>query len=166
MTSFETTRAVNHRASDMFDLVADVENYPKFVPLCDALVVRDRTKDDAGNDLILADMTVAFKLFRETFRSKVVLDRDDWTIAATYVDGPFHHMENRWNFAPASDDGCTVTFFIDYALRSRALQLIAGTVFETAFRRFAEAFEQRADVVYGKPNHTPSLGDQWARSGT
>jgi coenzyme Q-binding protein COQ10 len=149
MPEFSTKRHVAHSAADMFDLVADVEHYPEFVPLCRSLALRRRSKDAAGRDVIVADMTVAYKLIRETFTSRVTLDRDKREILVEYLEGPFQRMNNRWTFKPAGDRACDVGFFISYEFRSRTLGLLMGSVFEAAFRRFAAAFEKRADAVYG-----------------
>jgi len=133
----------------MFDLVADVEHYPQFVPLCQSLSVRKRTKDGEGREIIVADMTVAYKLVSETFTSRVTLDRNKLEILVEYIEGPFRKMNNRWNFRPAGDHACDVEFFIAYEFRSRTLGLLMGAMFEAAFRRFSAAFERRADQVYG-----------------
>jgi coenzyme Q-binding protein COQ10 len=148
MPQFSTRRRVAHSAAAMFDLVADVEDYPEFVPLCRSLKVRKRTSE-AGREVIVADMTVAYKLIRETFTSRVTLDRDKREILVEYLEGPFQKMNNRWSFTPAGDDACDVEFFIAYEFRSRTLGLLMGAMFEAAFRRFAAAFERRADKVYG-----------------
>jgi coenzyme Q-binding protein COQ10 len=148
MPQLSTTRRVRHGASEMFDLVADVEHYPEFVPLCRSLTVRRRTKE-SGKEVIVADMTVAYKLLRETFTSRVTLDRPKLEILVEYLEGPFRRLNNRWNFRPAGEDACDVDFFIAYEFRSRTLGLLMGSVFDTAFRRFAAAFERRADQVYG-----------------
>jgi coenzyme Q-binding protein COQ10 len=149
MPQFSTRRRVRHSAPDMFDLVADVERYPEFVPLCQALSVRRRTSDSEGRDVIVADMTVAYKLLRETFTSRVTLDRAKLEILVEYLEGPFRKMNNRWSFRPGGDHACDVEFFIAYEFRSRMLALLMGAMFEAAFRRFAAAFERRADIVYG-----------------
>jgi coenzyme Q-binding protein COQ10 len=149
MPQFSTKRRVQHSASDMFDLVADVEHYPEFVPLCRSLSVRSRTAENGGKAVIIADMTIAYKLIRETFTSRVTLDRQALTILVEYLEGPFRQMENRWSFRAAGDDSCDVEFFLAYEFRSRALGLLMGSVFDAAFRRFAAAFERRADQVYG-----------------
>jgi coenzyme Q-binding protein COQ10 len=133
----------------MFDLVADVDKYPLFVPLCQALRVRRRSEDGEGRLVLVADMTVAYKVFRETFASRVTMDRGKRSILVEYLDGPFSHLENRWVFKDDKRGGCTVEFFIDYAFRSRTLGMLMGAMFDAAFRRFAEAFEKRADAVYG-----------------
>jgi coenzyme Q-binding protein COQ10 len=151
MPQFSTKRRVQHSAADMFDLVADVEHYPEFVPLCRSLHVRQRSSGGEGREVVLADMTVAYKLIRETFTSRVTLDRAKLEILVEYLEGPFRKMNNRWNFRPAGDHACDVEFFIAYEFRSRTLGLIMGAMFETAFRRFSAAFERRADQVYGKP---------------
>jgi coenzyme Q-binding protein COQ10 len=149
MPQFRTKRRVKHSAADMFDLVADVEKYPQFVPLCERLRVRTRTAGE-GVETLVADMTVAYKLIREAFTSRVTLDRPNLQIAVAYLNGPFSHLDNRWTFKPTSETSCEVEFFIDYEFKSRILGVLMGAMFDTAFRRFAEAFERRADVVYGQ----------------
>jgi coenzyme Q-binding protein COQ10 len=148
MPQLSTTRRVHHGAGEMFDLVADVEHYPEFVPLCQSLKVRKRIKE-AGNDIIVADMTVAYKVIRETFTSRVTLDRPNLEILVEYLEGPFRRLNNRWNFRAVDDRVCDVDFFIAYEFRSRTLGMLMGSVFDAAFRRFAAAFERRADQVYG-----------------
>jgi coenzyme Q-binding protein COQ10 len=148
MPQYETTRRVAHSPENMFALVADVEKYPQFLPMCEALSVRSR-REREGISLLVADMTVGYKAIRETFTSQVVLRPDKNLIDVRYVDGPFKHLENRWTFEPADDGGCIIHFFITYEFRSRILGAMMGAMFDRAFRKFAEAFEKRADEVYG-----------------
>ncbi len=148
MPRFSTTHRVRHSAPAMFDLVADVERYPQFVPLCRSLTVRRRIEGGDGIVTLIVDMTVAYKFLHETFTSRVKLDREHLRIFVDYLDGPFSHMENKWTFTPAGEESCDVGFYIAYEFRSRTLALVMGAVFDTAFRRFAEAFERRADLVY------------------
>ena len=163
MPSFRTTRRVRHSAADMFDLVSDVERYPEFLPLCQGLRIRRRSTDAQGRDVIVADMDVGYRAIRETFTSRVTLDRPKMTILVEYVDGPFSQLENRWTFRDEdSTNGqlrCAVEFFIDYEFRSRMLGLLMGSMFDTAFRKFSEAFEQRADRIYGTQRGTAVAGD-------
>jgi coenzyme Q-binding protein COQ10 len=150
MPQFSTKRHVRHSADDMFDLVADVEHYPEFVPLCRDLKVRQRTAAGEGVEIVVADMTVSFKLVRETFRSRVTLDKPKFQILVEYLQGPFSRMQNRWDFKPADDNACDVEFYIDYEFKSRTLGMLMGSMFDMAFRRFSAAFEARADQVYGR----------------
>ena len=149
MPQFRTTRQVRHAAADMFALVADVERYPEFVPLCQALKVRRRMQSGEGVEVLTASMTVAYKMLSETFSSRVTLDRPRFTIMVEYLDGPFSHLDNRWRFQTLGPNQSEVDFFISYAFRSRTLGFVMGAVFDAAFRRFSEAFEQRADAIYG-----------------
>jgi coenzyme Q-binding protein COQ10 len=151
MPKFSSKRRVRHTAAQMFDLVADVERYPEFVPLCKSLKIRQRTPKPDGTEIVIADMTVAFKLVREAFTSRVTLDRPNLKIMVEYLQGPFSNLENRWSFEPKPDDGCDVGFFLSYEFRSRMLAILMGTMFDTAFQRFAAAFEKRADAIYGRP---------------
>jgi coenzyme Q-binding protein COQ10 len=140
----------------MFDLVADVERYPEFVPLCRALKIRERTPKTDGTEIVIADMTVAFNLVRESFTSQVTLDRPNLKIMVQYLKGPFSNLENRWTFEPKSETECEVGFYIAYEFKSRMLAALMGAMFDAAFQRFAAAFEKRADVVYGKSGAAPS----------
>jgi coenzyme Q-binding protein COQ10 len=134
----------------MFDLVADVEKYPEFVPLCADMRVRDRREKEDGTVVMVAAMTVAYKLVRQTFTSRATLDRKNLKILVEYLDGPFRRMQNRWAFTPKGENACDVDFFIDYEFASRTFSMLMGAVFDTVFRRMASAFEQRADQVYGR----------------
>lgn len=147
MQKFETTRRVRHSPDQMFALVADVERYPEFLPLCEALTVRSRRERD-GATLLVADMTVGYKAIRETFVTQVLLRPDERRIEVRYLEGPFRHLENRWSFLPAPT-GCDVAFYIEYEFRSRVLGALMGSMFDRAFRMFSEAFERRAETIYG-----------------
>ena len=148
MPQFSNQRRVNHSADEMFDLVADVERYPEFVPLCQKLRLIQRTKNPDGTETIIADMTAAYKLIRETFTSRVTLDRANRKILVEYLRGPFSNLQNRWTFAAVDDKHCDVTFFISYEFKSRMLATLMGSMFDMAFQRFAAAFEKRADAIY------------------
>lgn len=147
MPKYEATRRVAHTPDQMFALVADVEKYPQFLPLCESLTVRSRKERD-GRTLLVADMSIGYKAIRETFTTQVLLKPEERVIEVKYIDGPFKYLTNIWSFEPASD-GCFVRFFIDYEFKSRILAAVMGTMFDRAFRMFAEAFEKRADAIYG-----------------
>lgn len=151
MPTFDTVRRVPYSAQQMYALVADVEQYPQFLPLCEALRVVSRSQV-AGHPVIVATMEIGYKAIRETFTTRVVLMPGMPAVTVTYLDGPFHHLENRWRFLPA-DGGrsCDVGFWIDYQFKSPMLGLLMGVMFDKAFRKFSEAFEQRARAVYGPP---------------
>ncbi|MGB9369312.1 MAG: type II toxin-antitoxin system RatA family toxin [Xanthobacteraceae bacterium] len=150
MPQFRTKRRVRHAAAEMFDLVADIERYPEFVPLCQSMRIRKRTDTGEGIETVVAEMTVAYKVIRETFTSRVTLDRLNLQVLVEYLDGPFSRMENRWDFHPVGDRLSDVEFFISYEFKSRMFAMLMGAMFDTAFRRFSQAFERRADQVYGR----------------
>ncbi|QND47113.1 type II toxin-antitoxin system RatA family toxin [Rhizobium lusitanum] len=146
MPQFETHRPVPHTPDQMFDLVADVERYPEFLPLCDGLVIRSRKERD-GKVLLVADMTVGYKAIRETFTTQVLLNKAERAIDVKYIDGPFKYLDNRWRFQPA-ENGSVIDFFIDYEFKSRILGALMGSMFDRAFRMFTDAFETRAGKIY------------------
>lgn len=149
MPKYETTRRVNHTPEQMFDLVAAVEQYPEFLPWCEGLTVRSRKVRD-GVTILIADMTVGYKALRETFTSQVVLRPQENVIDVRYIDGPFKYLTNRWRFDAVGEGQTDIHFFIDYEFKSRMLGMLMGAMFDRAFKMFAEAFESRADAIYGK----------------
>jgi coenzyme Q-binding protein COQ10 len=148
MPSFRTTRRVRHTPVQMFNLVADVEKYPEFLPLCESTRVRRRAQSGDGIETLVSEMSVGFKAIHETFTTRVTLDEPRLRILVEYVEGPFSYLENRWTFKP-DPAGCAVEFYITYEFKSFALGMLMGSMFDRAFRKFAEAFEARADQVYG-----------------
>jgi coenzyme Q-binding protein COQ10 len=150
MPKFTTVTQVAHTPAEMFALVADVERYPEFLPMCEALSVRSRRERD-GVTVLTADMTVGYKALRETFTSQVTLRPAENRIDVKYLEGPFRYLENRWDFEPAAGGGTDIRFFIDYEFKSRILGALMGSMFDRAFRMFADAFKRRADAIYGSP---------------
>jgi len=149
MPRFTTQKQVAHRANEMFDLIADIERYPEFLPMCEALTIRSR-REKGDRVLLIADMTVGYKMIRETFTSQVYLFAQDLLIDVKYIDGPFKHLENRWRFLPIEGvHACEVDFYIDYEFKNKMLSMMMGSVFDMAFRRFVSAYEERANEIYG-----------------
>ncbi len=149
MPSFRNERSVRHRSDQMFNLVADVERYPEFVPLCTGMRVRSRRPDGQGRDTLIAEMSIGYKMIREKFTSRVQLDKPRLRVVVEYIDGPFSYLENIWTFRDEPEPGRSlVTFFIDYEFRSRTFSALMGSMFDAAFRKFAQAFEERADALY------------------
>ncbi len=143
MPTHAEKRYLPYRPDQLFDLVAGVDRYPEFLPWCKAARVTRRE----GN-VFYADMVVAFRMFRERFRSKVTL-RPKYGIDVEYVDGPFRYLNNHWRFEAAPDGGCIVDFYVDFEFRSRLLQQLIGLLFNEAVRRMVGAFEARARQLYG-----------------
>ena len=149
MPTFTNRRHVNFSPAQMFDLVADIECYPEFVPLCESLTVTSCTHG-SDREVLIATMEIGYKSIRETFKTRVTLIPEKQQILVEYLDGPFRHLENRWRFLPSAS-GCEVDFYITYEFRSRMLALLMGAVFDKAFRKFATAFEARARQLYRPP---------------
>jgi coenzyme Q-binding protein COQ10 len=151
MPSFRTKRDVPFSASQMFALVADVERYPEFLPLCTGLTVLSRRPLGEGEELT-ARMNVGYKAITESFTTQVVTKPEEKRIDVSYLNGPFKRLVNHWTFTDkAGGTGSTIDFFIDYEFRSMLMGALVGAMFDQAFRKFAGAFEERAAHVYGKP---------------
>ena len=150
MPAFDTTRRVKHSATQMFDLVSDIEAYPQFLPLCTSLRVLRRSTE-GETQIAVAEMQVGYKAIRETFKTRVACNGAEKRILVEYIDGPFRYLKNSWAFRDAGLEASNVDFHIEYEFKSRMLGLVMGSMFDQAFRRFADAFEKRANEIYGRP---------------
>jgi coenzyme Q-binding protein COQ10 len=148
MHVYETKHIVAHSAEEMFALVAQVEDYPKFLPLCEELKVKHREQRN-GKEVLVATMTVGYGMIHESFTTGVHLDNSNRTILVEYLDGPFTFLENRWQFQPQGGGACQIDFYIAYAFRSRLFERLVGGLLAKAMEKYTGAFEARADAVYG-----------------
>ena len=148
MPTHSETRPMPYSAQQMYDLVADVANYPKFLPWCAAARIRSRVPQGAS-ELMEADLVISFKVFRERFGSRVVLHPDEHKLDTEYLDGPFRYMKSNWAFKDRADGGCDVSFFVDFEFKNAVLQGVIGMVFNDAMQRIVRAFERRAAELYG-----------------
>ena len=146
MPTHTEKRIMPYTAKQLYDLVADVETYPDFLPWCAATRIRKVTKD-SHKTIIEADLIIAFKVFRERFGSRVTLKAEKFSIDVEYLDGPFKYLNNHWIFRDV-DGGCEADFFVDFEFKSRVLQALIGVVFNEAMQRIVKAFEMRADDLY------------------
>jgi coenzyme Q-binding protein COQ10 len=149
MHIYEIRHPVAHSADDMYALVARVEDYPQFLPLIEALNVKSR-EETGTKEILIATMQVGYKLIRESFTTKVTLDQPARMIFVEYLDGPFSHLENRWRFIPRADGGSDIDFYIAYSFRTWMFERLVGGLFDKAVRKYTDAFEARADAVYGR----------------
>ncbi|MEN8891634.1 type II toxin-antitoxin system RatA family toxin [Planktotalea arctica] len=148
MPTHSENRHMPYSAQQMYDLVADVASYPEFLPWCAAARIRSR-EGDSAREVMLADLVISFKVFRERFGSRVVLFAQDKKIDTEYLDGPFKYMKSNWAFADAQGGGCDVQFFVDFEFKNAILQRLIGLVFNEAMQRIVRAFESRAEALYG-----------------
>lgn len=155
MPKFQVKRPVPYTPSQMFEVVSTIEDYPQFLPLCEGLDVTSRTTDDEGRDILVATMSVGYKSISEHFTTRVTVNRETQRILVEYLDGPFRYLQNTWCFLPHDPGGCVIDFYIDYEFRSPMLGLLVGSMFDKAFRKFAEAFEARAGVRFA--GHPPQV---------
>jgi coenzyme Q-binding protein COQ10 len=145
MPTHAEKKLLPYSREQLFDLVADIERYPEFLPWCVGARVRERS----GNEVV-GDLLIGYKMVRERFTSRVVLNRPD-SIDVSYSEGPFKYLTNHWLFVPQSDGGCLIDFYVDFEFRSKMLQKIMEMFFNEAVRRMVSAFEARAHQLYGEP---------------
>ncbi|MDP4893713.1 type II toxin-antitoxin system RatA family toxin [Cypionkella sp.] len=141
------TKVLPYSAAQMYDLVADVASYPKFLPWTAAARIRSRTPIEAG-EVMQADLVISFKVFRERFGSRVTLLPGSQTILTEYIDGPFRHLKSVWRFRDLETGGCEVSFEVDFEFKNAILAGIIGLVFNEAMSRVVRAFEDRAAKLY------------------
>lgn len=156
MPHHDETRALPYTAQQMYDLVADVESYPQFLPWNSAARIRSRTQRPDGSEVIEADLVVSFKVFRERFGSRVTLFPQQMRIDTQYLDGPFSHLQSGWEFTDRPEGGCYVRFFVDFEFRNAILRKVIGVVFGEAMHRIVRAFEDRAKALYGASTNADS----------
>lgn len=145
MPAHSESRVLPYTAEQLYGLVADIERYPEFLPWCRAVRVRER-----DGSLLVADMVIGFRMLRESFTSRVTLDPGR-AIDVGYLNGPFHHLHNRWRFSDRAEGGCLVEFDVAFEFRSALLRRVMGALFNEAVRRLVRAFEARARDLYGPP---------------
>ena len=153
MPTHAERKILRYTPEQLFDMVADVRRYPEFLPWCVGARVISRKEGE-----LIADLTIGFKMFRETFRSEVLLERPEH-VHVRYLNGPFRYLNNHWRFHqhPHGNEMWTeVDFFVDFEFRSRLLQAVIGTVFNEAVRLMVRAFERRAMQLYGRPSAPPA----------
>ena len=143
MPTHAEQRILPYTPEEMFDIVADVERYPEFLPWC----IATRVRRHQGN-VIQADMVIGFKMLRERFTTRDVLDRPR-RIDVSYHEGPFKYLNNHWMFMPWANGHCRIYFYIDFEFHSRLLQRMMEVVFNEAVRHMVSAFEKRARQIYG-----------------
>ncbi len=147
MPTHSETRILPYTAQEMYDLVADVAQYPNFLPWCAAARIKS-VVPQGNTEVMEADLVVSFKVFRERFTSRVVLMPESYQIDTEYLDGPFRYMKSNWKFRD-TEGGCEVSFFVDFAFRNVVLEKLIGVVFNEAMLRIVRAFEERAADLYG-----------------
>jgi coenzyme Q-binding protein COQ10 len=148
MPTHAEQRVLPYQPMQLFELVADVEKYPEFLPWCLAARVRTRREDE-----VVADLIIGFKMIRERFTSRVRLNPPARRIDVSYQEGPIKYLQNHWVFLP-HDQGCMIDFYIDFEFHSRLLQSVMQPLFNEAVKRMVRAFESRAESLYGPPNRS------------
>ena len=144
MPTHAEKRVLQHSQDHLYQMVADVEQYPQFLPWCTALRIRSRSEEQ-----VTADMMIGFKIFREKFTTRVTFSPPD-RIDVEYLNGPFRYLNNHWIFIPQDEGSCMVDFYVDFEFHSKILQKTIGLVFNEAVQKMIGAFESRADDLYGK----------------
>jgi coenzyme Q-binding protein COQ10 len=143
MPTHAERRRLPYTQEQLFNLVADIERYPEFLPWCLAARIRKRE-----GWTIHADLMIGFRMVRERFTSKVELTPLH-RVDVAYAEGPFKYLNNHWVFEPTPDGGCEIDFFVDFEFRNRMLQKLIEVLFHEAVRRMVSAFETRARALYG-----------------
>ena len=151
MPTHAEKRHLPYRPEQLYTLVAEVDKYPEFLPWCKAARITQR-----DGDMFLADLVIAFKVWRERFTSKVVL-HPEHGVDVAYINGPFRYLNNHWRFEAAPDGGCIVNFYVDFEFKSRLLQNLIGLLFNEAVHRMVGAFEGRARRLYTPVSRSPEL---------
>lgn len=144
MPTHAEQRRLPYRQDQLYNLVADVESYPQFLPWCTACRITRRD----GRNIVYADLVIGYKLMRERFTSRVILTPND-AIRVDYLQGPLKYLSNQWRFIPQEDGGCLIDFYVDFEFKNPIFQRVMGVFFNEAVKRMVAAFEARARALYG-----------------
>jgi coenzyme Q-binding protein COQ10 len=136
-------RHVPHVPQAMFDLVNDLDAYPRFIPNCRAMEVRQQ-----GDGSKLAKMTISFGPITQSYTSKVTADRQAMTITAVAVDGPFAYLDSKWTFTPEGE-GTRIRFDIDFKFSNPLIAAVAEPAFASKQNEIVDAFGEEADRRFG-----------------
>ena len=147
MTSHSEIKYLPYTAKEMFDLVADISSYPEFLPWCSGARI-NREYDTGDKYVIIADLIISFKAFREKFTSEVTLISENNEVKVKYLDGPFKYLVNQWQFTDSAEGGCNASFMVDFEFKSKILQALIGVVFNDAMLKIVQAFEEQAAKLY------------------
>lgn len=143
MPAHKETRILPYTPLQMFDLVADIERYPEFLPWCSsARMIRNE------GETLVAELTIGYKMIRERFVSRVKLDRKNKTIQVSYISGPLKSLQNEWTFSSAPKKSCKIDFFVHFEFSNPLLAGLMNVFFDVAFRQMVGAFEKRAAEIY------------------
>jgi coenzyme Q-binding protein COQ10 len=150
MPAHSEEQVLPYSTQQMFDLVADIERYPEFLPWCRAARMLER-----GENECMAELVIYFKGMSESYTSRVTMRRPSDDISAGAIDvvmvkGPFQHLTNKWVFTPMPGGGCKIDFTLDFKFKSRIMEMMLGGIFSKATDKMTEAFQERADALYGK----------------
>jgi coenzyme Q-binding protein COQ10 len=143
MPSHQENRTLPYTAEQLFDLVLDIEKYPEFLPWCIGARINEKNKGDLN-----AEVIVGYKMFRERFSSRVIFTKNK-KIEVEYLKGPMRHLHNKWEFKELDHHQCEVRFYVDFSLQSKLFESIIDQFFQRALMKMIDAFEKRADKLYG-----------------
>jgi len=143
MPNHHDVQHFNYTPEQLFILVADVQRYPEFLPWCKAARISGRTEDR-----FMAELVISYKGLSESYTSQVTLTPHSH-IDVVMIKGPFEHLTNRWHFTP-ENGGTRVEFWLDFKFRSRMLEMMMGSFFSRASAKMVDAFQARAEALYGK----------------
>lgn len=151
MPQFSVSRSVPYTAEQVFAIARDVAHYKDFLPLVKRSVVRGATTDAQGVERFEGELTMSYQKLgiEEVMASQVTVDPAAFTVTSRSQQGPVKHMVAEWKIVPTGDKRCDITFSVDYALKSRMLQLALSSMLDMAVRKVMSAFEDRARQLYG-----------------
>jgi coenzyme Q-binding protein COQ10 len=142
-------KIVNFTAKQMYELVADIDNYREFLPWCNDSKIIEVTNINNEKKTLIADLEIGYKDLVYTYRSNVLLNNQELTIKVDFVHGPFKNLDNSWIFKKIDDQSCEIEFFIDFELNVGVLNLLISKFFDKAFKKMVNSFENRANQIYG-----------------
>ena len=148
MPKHREKKIVKFTALQMFDLVADIDNYHLFLPWCNNSRIIEKTNSDADIERLIADLEIGYKNLVYIYKSEVLLDVINLSIDVSFIHGPFKHLKSKWNFKVLNNNTCEIDFFIDFELNIGVFNILISKFFNQAFNKMVSSFENRANQIY------------------
>lgn len=149
MYNYSDEKHMPYKAKQMFDLVSDIEHYQDFLPWCLGSRITKRQEYE-DREILSADLLIGYKMFRETFTSRVELieSGEGLQVLVQNVNGPFKEMKNHWIIVDEPQGGCKVSFHVSFEFKSFLLNQMMSSFFEQATQKMVTSFEERAKLLY------------------
>ncbi len=146
MPTHHEKKILPYKKDELFELISDINSYPLFLPWCIGARITEKNEDE---NIVFADLMIGYKMFREKFSSKVILEYPE-KITVEYQSGPMKYLRNYWRLREMPGGHTEIDFFVDFEFKSKVFESLSSMFFHEIVKRMINAFEDRAKEIYKK----------------